>query len=150
MSYSRAVVDAIIDSNVTISNIWLSTCHPYCVDRNQGSVEVGLSLSGPTRCDSREKSWFFNFYGLCRIGHRYIDWFLICIKDLLAPWPPMGVLSMGLDHCHKGNILRYFTNFWVSEKCYRPNLVFFYLETTTVSSESQTGWYLRVGYGLLR
>ena len=29
---------------------------------------------------------------------------------LLAPWPPMGVLSMGLEHCHSGilNFDQYF------------------------------------------
>ncbi len=26
----------------------------------------------------------FNFYGLCRIGYGYIDYFLICIKDLVG------------------------------------------------------------------
>ncbi len=25
---------------------------------------------------------------------------------VLAPWPPMGVLSMGLEHCHRGNTLK--------------------------------------------
>ncbi len=24
----------------------------------------------------------------------------------LAPWPPMGVLSMGLEHCHRGNTVQ--------------------------------------------
>ncbi len=34
----------------------------------------------------------FNFYGLCQIGCGYIDYFLICIKDLYGfingPWLP--------------------------------------------------------------
>ncbi len=37
---------------------------------------------------------------------------------VLAPWPPMGVLSMGLEHCHRGKILKcishnfFFENSW--------------------------------------
>ncbi len=33
----------------------------------------------------------FNFYGLCRIGYRYIDYFLIRIRDGKIPAPSIPI-----------------------------------------------------------
>ncbi len=58
-------------------------------------VEVILNFSkyslgkiiknGPYHLNHNSRTMrIFNFYGLCWIGYRYIDYFLICIKDLVG------------------------------------------------------------------
>ncbi len=45
-----------------------------------------------------------------RLSHIHIDyhltaWWSSSYYIVLAPWPPMGVLSMGFEHYHRGNTL---------------------------------------------
>ncbi len=87
--------------------------------RNQpksGASQSDLSfylMSSNTHREFQDNLWLEKVHFLLVISMLLaLDWNLLEVEEkryvynipVLAPWPPMGVLSMGLEHCHRRKI----------------------------------------------
>ena len=65
----------------------------YFSSMKKGSLPK-LLTSNTWHWTVRHKMWCYTLRRFFKVLSRFIIW--------LAPWPPMGVLSMGLEHCQRG------------------------------------------------